>query len=207
MSKPTPRTQSRRAKRRAAIIEIAAGLAEQGEWTTEALAEAADVSQASLFYYFKGGRSEIETALALHENWLLLDRIEQAVAKAEDGTSALVAIVRCMQEVFEEDPERMFAAFDRMMKGPWPEELIKDHVAKINATYDAPEAKLRDDVEAGRLRPEVKDLRRYIMLVFSLGVGQIVQASMITASGGSSLHASRALFDDLVALVERGTRG
>ena len=209
MTKPTTRTQSRRAQRRAAIIEIAAGLVdEHGEanWTTEALAEAADISQASLFYYFRGGRSEIETALALHQNWQLLERIEEAFATIEDGTDALVAILRSMQEMHEDDPVRLIAAFNRMTKGPWPSELIADHIQKVNGTYDVCEALLRADVAIGHANGEISDLRRYIMMVFAAGLGLIMHSSMISASGGDSAHDLGALFDDLADLIVRGTR-
>jgi AcrR family transcriptional regulator len=190
-------------------VETAARLVrERGDskFTTEELAAAADIGQASLFYYFKGGRQEIETALALRDNWELLERVAAAGRDAGDGTASLVSLVRVMQSWFEEAPEARFDVFLTMMKGPWPQELLAEHVEVINRSYDAIEAKLVADREAGRLHSSITDVRRYIMLTFSLAVGQIAQASMIEASGGDSIHARTALFDDLVALIERGTR-
>lgn len=208
-SQPTARTRARRRGRRREIVDAAAALARDrggASYTTEELAAACDVSHASLFYYFKGGRQEIETALALRHVWALFERIQEEAGAAPDGVASLVAMVRSLESAVADDEEGVLGAFARMMQGPWPEELVAEHVAVINETYDVVEERLAADRAAGRLSDDVDDLRRYTMMVTALALGQAWQLVMIKASGGTTVHARARLFDDLVGLIERGTR-
>jgi AcrR family transcriptional regulator len=209
MSMPTTRTQARRQKRRSEIVAAAQRLIDargNAEFTTEELAEEADIGQASVFYYFKGGRSEIDAAIAIRRQWEVQREWLDAVADAPDGISALVTLVRTIEAQQERDPDITFQTVDAMMRGPWPQELLEEHVGEVNRLYDLMEEKLTIDRESGALSDEVRDLRRHTQLVVAQSIGVVVHASMIRAAGGQSKHAVSALFDDLVGVIERAAR-
>ena len=201
---PTPRTRARRAQRRQAILDAAERLG--GQFTTEALAEAAGIGQASLFYYFRGGRTEIEAALAVRYHWALVDEWVAAARGACDGTEALAAVLDAMVTAFDRDPELLGRALEGQFKGPWPEELRREHVVRVNALYDVVEERLVEERAAGRLHPEVTDPRRYCRMLVGAGLGEVMHASVIWRVGGRPKHTLRDAMDELIALVRRGTR-
>lgn len=204
---PTPRTRARRAQRRQAILDAAEHLASRGlEFTTEGLAEAVGIGQASLFYYFRGGRAEIEAALALRHQWALQEEWIRAVEAAPDGVEALCALLDTLRLQFERDPEVLGAVLEGQLKGAWPAELRAEHIDRINALYDLVEVRLIADRVAGRLHPDVVDPRRYCRMIVGAGLGEVLHASVIARAGGRPKHALRDAMGELVALVRRGTR-
>ena len=207
MGQPTARTKARRRERRAQIIEAAHRLTEaEGGFTADTLAAAADVSRASIFYYFEGGREEIDVALALREYWAWLDELPTVVRGATTGGEALGRILRRAAARWRDDPDGTFGVLQRMSASAWPEELLEEHIERQNAAFGVAEPFLQADREAGRLSPEIEDIRRYIMLCYCLPVGPFFQDQSIRNTGGSSLHATADMLEDLARLVERGTQ-
>lgn len=200
------RLQSRREARRQEIAREALRrylAADTGDFVVAEVAQALGVSQASIFYYFPGGKDEV-TVLAL---WELicqeLDRVTEEVARAESGVDALSTLVRARVQGYLEAPRAGGDSLRLVASGTLPPERLEEFIQRINRLFDAVEARVQPDVTAGLLVVDMP-VRRLAMLVNHLCTGLLLADSLRRSAGGGSLHGIEDLGEDLVQLVRRG---
>jgi AcrR family transcriptional regulator len=203
------RKAARQLRRRDEIVRIAVEIAAKAGpdgFTAEDVAGALQMSTPSVFYYFPGGLAELRAAVAVHRFWSRLDPEMKKVEAAPSGVEALEIYVRTMLKVYVNDVDGVGKDFEIMQRGSWGPELVKHHIEKINAQFTVVEKKLEADRAAGKLHPEVENLRRMTMLMNQVAIGLVVGDQLRRKAGGTSKHALDALVDDFCGLLRRGLR-
>jgi hypothetical protein len=114
--------------------------------------------------------------------------------------------LRTMLKVYLSDVDGLGKDFEIMQRGSWGPELVKHHIEKINAHFTVVEKKLEVDRAAGKLHPDVDNLRRITMLMNQVAIGLIVGDQLRRKSGGTSKHGLDALVDDFCGLLRRGMK-
>lgn len=201
------RKSARQTKRQEEIVAAASEIAERtglDAFTASDVAQALSMSTPSLFYYFPGGLSELRATIALRRFYARTAPCLRAVEAARTGKDALIALLRGLAGAYTTDPEGFSMDLEIMQRGSWGEDLVQLHITTLNDLFTVIENKLEADRAAGRLHPQIENLRRIAVLMNQLVIGLVVGDQMIRKVGGGSKHTFDALLRDLCGLVERG---
>lgn len=138
MEQPASRRELNKARTRAAILEAArAGFARDGvaATTMEDIADAAQVSRATLFNYFTG-KGEIldQLAVEMNENFMArLDRIRDAVAEPAERVRRLMTE---SGEALAAEGHRWRAVIGYLELG-WNEAGLADRMERMTASFES----------------------------------------------------------------------
>jgi len=182
------RRERRRAARRCQLLDSARELLARGGlegFTAAALAEAADVSKTSLFYYWESLDDLLE-ALALEELRAEERAVLDAIEAAPDGVEALAALVRAVLATHRGRLD-LFRALQAWLRSAGAARHLfeRELVPRAAAINDGLEAMLRAEQRAGRLHPEVHP-RRLANVAYVSAMGLVSLAADLRALGGST---------------------
>ncbi len=202
------RRDRRRADRRERILDAAREvLVTRGldGFTAAAVAEAADCSKPSLFYYFDSVE-EIVAALAEQLFRREADALAAAVEAADTGIEALCALVRA----YVDHHARDLAAFSVLQAwsrsaGVQHRLLAREVYPAAAAINDRLESMLRRDRRAGRLHPDAHP-RRLAHLAYVTAHGIVSMISSVRDLGGDTRFGLDALRDEACGTLERAAR-
>jgi TetR/AcrR family transcriptional regulator len=174
-------------------------------FTMDQVANAADTSKATLYYYFRS-REEMIGALAIDVLRREVEALSAAVSAADSGVDALAALVRARVAHYMAEPDdfRILYLWAPMLDDPQRLLLAEVHAltAVVNTTV---EAKLARDRKAGLLHPDAHPqqlaqlgwLTAHGLLSFTLG------SARAAAEPTSSLLSWRELCDAACATLLR----
>lgn len=201
------RKQRRQEERRGRILDAARQvLAEHGAeaLTIAAVAEAADVSPPSLYYYYsdKDALNDALIADAVEEE------VEMALAAIDgitDGVEALEAYLRARVAFYLERPAAYELFFSTMIQGASTELLAEVVYPASRRINERLEALLVADQQAGRVHPEVS-ARKLTNIAFCTAGGILELALGMARAGGALRFSVDELVDEACAHLRRGCR-
>ncbi|MEC7522479.1 MAG: helix-turn-helix domain-containing protein [Myxococcota bacterium] len=200
------RRDRRQAKKRALILRAAEEvLVERGlpGLTVAAVAERADLSKPAVYYYFDSRESLLAGLLVDHfvaETEAMLE----AVRAADGGLAALEALMRAYVRHHRSDYAGFRALQIWALSGDAPPDLMAREVYPLSwALMGELEARLRVDLEAGRLRPDVEPRRLANVALMTVHGIVNVYAGM-EAMGGGLRYELDGLLDEACANLIRG---
>lgn len=170
--------------------------------TLEAVAQEADLSKPSLFYYFRS-KEELVGELAVEGLAREVEVLEAAVAQAGSGVEALAALVRAKVDLYAEDLDafRVVYLWPQLMGRQSDSQRERVHAlsARLN---DALEARLQAEARAGRLAPGLQP-RRLANVAWTVAHGLLSLVAGLENAGGSTRHTLAQLRDEACALLLR----
>ncbi|MCA9572729.1 MAG: TetR/AcrR family transcriptional regulator [Myxococcales bacterium] len=172
-------------------------------FTVEAVAEHADVSKPSIYYYFDSKEAlirELVLGLAATERQVA----REALDRSPDGPEVLGGFMRAYVE-------HHLVSLDLFkVQYLWSQVLgfaVGDGDAEVNegmvALFDAMEARLRHEQEAGRLRPSANP-RRLAVSAWMAAQGVVHTLALLHSGGAGLTHGAGAIVDELVAALTVG---
>lgn len=193
------RTSKKRERMRAEILDAARALArEQGvaALKIEAIAERADVSKPSVYYYFKSKEDVLRT-LALEDHAIEHSALREAIESAPPGPEVLKAFIRRFVSLYADDLEVFKIGYVWGQVVGVDYEVIERAInPSMNELFSMLEARLEEERAAGRLRPGVH-CRRLAVSAFMAAVGIVSTLSIVHSTGHRVLHGA----DDLVTTM------
>lgn len=198
------RARRRETRRRDILISARRVLRRTGleGFTMSALADEADLSKPSLFYYFDS-KEQIMAALAGALLEAESDVLLRAVEGAESGIEALVALLRAHVAHHREDLTSFAMLSTWAQSAGAQRELLERDVYPASAVVnDALAARLVADRELGRLHPDVHP-RRLANVAFLVGHGLLQLMASLGAIGGHTRFSSDELLDEACAALRR----
>jgi AcrR family transcriptional regulator len=208
---PEAKREARKARRqegrRAALLEAARQvLAKQGVTglTMEAVAAAADVSKPAVFYYFRT-KEELMGALAAEQLEAETAVLERAIAEAPSGVEALVALLRAKVDFYADDLGAFRVAYLWPQLVGIPPEVLRERVYPASQRVNgALEARLLEDVRAGRLAPGFEP-RRLANLAWVTAHGLLSLVAGMEEVGGATRYTLTQLRDEACLLLRRAS--
>nr|AYM53957.1 TetR family transcriptional regulator [Pyxidicoccus sp.] len=199
------RKARRQEGRRKAILVAARAVLVRGGvagLTLEAVAQEADLSKPSLFYYFRS-KEDLVGELAVEGLAREVEVLEAAVASADSGVEALAALVRAKVDLYAEDLDGFRVVY------LWPQLLGRQSDSQRERVYalsarlnDVLEAKLQADARAGRLAPGFQP-RRLANVAWTVAHGLLSLVAGLENAGGNTRHTLSQLRDEACALLMR----
>ena len=172
--------------------------------TTAAVAEAADISAPTLYYYYPSRQSLVD-ALALSLLREDVERIEAAVAQVVDPVDALVAMVRVHVRHHVAQPAHYFLYEGISRAGLSQEVLVTGIYPLSKRLNDRLEERLIAGQAAGLVHPEVRP-RPLANAAWCMAQGLLVTALSFVRSGGQLRFPVEDLLDETCANLIRGAR-
>ncbi|HBQ15430.1 MAG: TetR/AcrR family transcriptional regulator [Sandaracinaceae bacterium] len=202
------RKTRRQARKRARILEVAEEvLVEFGlpGFTVAAVAERADLSKPSVYYYFESREALLSALLADHfarETHALLDAVE----RAESGLGALEAMMRAFVAHHRDDYAGFRALQIWALSGDAPPDLMAQEVYPLSwKLMGELEAKLERDRADGALSADVEPRRLANVALMTVHGIVNVHAGM-DAMGAGLRYELDGLLDEACANLVRGAK-
>ena len=205
----TRRSSTRRLRAKAGIIEATRAVVLRDgipAFTVEAVAEQAGVSKPSVYYYFDGKDAlirELVYVLAAEEQEVLM----AAVTAAAEGPALLGGFVGAYVDHHRQSLDLFKVQY------LWSQVIgfgVGDGDAEVNrgmiALYDAMEARLRRDQEAGLLRATTHP-RRLAVATWMAAQGVVHTLALLDSGGTELTHDPRQIVDELVGALTAGAYG
>lgn len=200
------KARRQQAKRRRILAAAQTLLAEGPDrLTVAALAEVADTSPSTLYYYFPSVESVIE-GLAVQ---LITDETEAMVAALErepDPIDALVAVMEARVAFYRANPQPFWTLFDQLFGLRFSAETLEEQVYPLAARTMAPLAeRLAEGQAAGTVHPDL-DPRRFANLAYLTVQGILQMTVSMELAGGAMRYPVEALLAEATASVRRAAR-
>ncbi len=201
------RKARRQDRKRALILEAARSvLIAEGldGMTTAAVAEAADTSASTLYYYYASRQALID-AIAVSQLSADVARMEAAVAAEVDPVDALIAMVQAHVRHYAARPEHYFL-YEGLSRAGLSQEVLVSGVYPLSKRInDTLEARLIAGQADGLVHPAVRP-RQLANAAWCMAQGILVTALGFVRSGGSMLFPVEALLTESCATLARGAR-
>lgn len=199
------RKRRRREARRGALLDAAQRLlAERGleGFTMAAVAEAADVSKPSLYYYFDSKERLIEAiAERLFEREVAV--LERAIDSAASGLDALEALVRERVRLYAADVDAFRILYVWTLLVPMDPDAVTSVTYRESARInDRLVERLERERRDGKLRPDL-DLRRLSNLAWILAHGLLLFRANLLATRSRARFSLDALTDEACLTLRR----
>lgn len=179
-----------------AAARAVAGRAGVGNLTIDAVAEQADVTKPSVYYYF-ASKDELIRALAYEECHAECRSVQEALAAALPGPAIVEAFVRAYVEHHANNLEMFRVGYVwGQLLGLHPAEVDSKINPDMKALLDALDARLTEEQRCGRLRPEIH-IRRFVVTVWTSALGIVTTLSLLDAAQQKLLHDPRDLVTTL----------
>jgi len=208
MTRPTsPRTTRRRRAARREILDAAWSLLDAegaAALTADAIAARADISKASVFYYFPS-MEQVFGELLREELHAYAAALTAAVEACDEPRSVLGEVVRLTHARYTQRPERfILIGAVPLTRGAAAVGLEDGEVARsvdppFNAFIDVVEARLAE-VDL----PQGVDPRRAAVAAHMAAMGAVLLCHTTRAAGGGFARPESELVDELAGLLERG---
>lgn len=172
--------------------------------TTAAVAEAADTSASTLYYYFPSLQALIDalTVLQLGED---VARMEAAMAAQSDPVDALLAMVTAHVRHYAERPAEYFH-YESLFRAGLSQEVLVGGIYPLSQRINNRlEERLREGQAAGVVHPDVQP-RQLANAAWCLAQGILVTWLGFTRSGGEMRFSIEALLEEGCANLARGAR-
>ena len=199
------RKARRQDARRQQVLAAARALLEEGgasALTISALAQAADTSAPTLYYYFDS-KEAVADALAVE----LLQEETHALRAALDGSAggveSVVAVMQARLRFYVERPSSFSLLYGALTSLGVRPQTLQQHVYPLAALVMGElEARLRADQQAGTVHAALRP-REFANVAF-LSVQGILSASIsMSQAGGTLLFGVDTLLAEAVAMVRR----
>lgn len=205
----TKRGSSRRAKARAKILEATRAVVLRDglpAFQVEAVAEVAEVSKPSVYYYFDSKDAlirELVMELAAEEQGVMLEAVEGS----PEGPALLRRIVEAYvaHHLVSLDLFKVQYLWSQVMgfgEGGGDDEVNQGMVA----LFDAMEARLVQEQDAGRLRATVHP-RRLAVASWMAAQGVVHTLALLHSSGSALTHDAGEVVEELAAALSEGAFG
>lgn len=201
-----PRIARKRQRARAEILDAARAMVRErgvGGLTIEAVAERADVSKPSVYYYFES-KDDLLRTLALEDSEAEYRAVRDAIDAAPPGPAVVRAFVRAFVHHYAEDLEifRVGYVWSQVV-GLSPDEVDATVNPRMVDVFSAFERRLLDDAGAGRLRSGVSP-RRFGVVAWMSALGLVTTLSVVESAGQRLLHDTEDLLDELCDALVHG---
>ena len=199
------RKQRRQDAKRAAILAAARELVIAGgphALTMSALAERADTSPSTLYYYLPSRDAvinELVAALVREESEALL----AAMAPHSHGVPSLVAVMRARLRLFLDEPDRFGALYLHLLGAQISQDTLQTRIYPESARVMSELAsRLQADRDAGRVRTDLAP-REFANVGFLAAQGILSTALGMRAAGGDLLFPVETLIEHAIDMIER----
>ncbi len=204
------RKARRQERRRRRILDAATDLLVEGgpeSLTMAALAERADTSPSTLYYYLPGREAVLD---AITADIVEADSDAQMAALAATeglgGVESLCAVMDARAHLMAEDPERLGALYLHLVTVRVSEDVLRERVYPAAwRVMSELERRLRADQEAGRVHPDL-DPRRFANVGFFATQGILTMWLGMKRMGGALLFSVDELMEESKATVRRAAR-
>lgn len=205
--KPEPQRIARKREavrqRIIAAARVVAGRAGVGNLTIDAVAEQADVTKPSVYYYF-ASKDALIRALAYEECRAECRSVQEALAAALPGPAIVEAFVRAYVEHYANNLEMFRVGYVwSQLLGLDPAEVDSKINPDMKALLDALDARLTEEQRSGRLRPEIH-IRRFVVTVWTSALGIVTTLSLLDAAQQKLFHDPSDLVTSLSAALCHG---
>jgi len=201
------RKARRQERRRQRILEAATDLLVEGgpeALTMAALAERADTSPSTLYYYLPGREAVLDAITAD-----IVERDSDAQLAAleatagQGGVESLCAIMEARARLVLDDPDRLGALYLHLVTVRVSKTVLEERVYPAAwKVMGELERRLREDQEAGRVHPEL-DPRRFANVGFYATQGILTMWLGMQRMGGELRFPVEELIEEAKATVRR----
>jgi TetR/AcrR family transcriptional regulator len=179
-----PRIARKHVTARQHIVEAARVVARRDgvrSLTIDAVAQQADVSKPSVYYYFRSKDDLIRT-LAFEECRAECRAVREALDAAPSATAAVESFVRAFVAHYVGNLEMFKIGYVwSQILGLDPEKVDDTVGPEVNALLDALVERLTKEQVAGRVRPHIH-LRRFALTVWTSALGVVTTMSVLDSA-------------------------
>lgn len=200
------RRDRRAARRRQEIMAIGKGMflsRPYAQVSMEAIAEAADLSKATLYKYFSS-KMEVYSAIVLADAQMLADRIRDAFDPGRGVSDNLRAMANAYMNFFFEHPEYFeklswfyLPGRDRHLS----DALIREVSHRVQSARSAIEACLRHAIRRGEIRRI--DVKAAAIVIYSQWLG-LTYLAVASGNAKGTLHLNKERLADLACSQHLG---
>ena len=202
------RKKRRQERRRRQLLDAARDLVVEGGMaalTMAALAERADTSASTLYYYLPG-RDAVVDALAADLVDLETERLMEALENSEGGVESLCAVMDARVRMYVDEPTRFGVLYLHLVGTSISPDTLRERIYPASAkTMGELERRLRADKEAGLVHPDLKP-REFANVGFFATQGILATSLGMQASGGAMRFPVDVLLEEAKAMVRRAAR-
>lgn len=200
------KAERQRLKRAAITAGTVALLEARGtDFSVQELADGLGMSQASVFYYFPGGKDELLVEAAwswFHESH---EEVARACRAAATGLDALEALVRVRFDQFMRNPDRHAFVLEAVLRVPLTQTpRAEEFYETVNGVFDIVAGRLAEDQERGLVRADIDPRVRVHSANMQVSGFLMVQHTRIRAHGASK-HSMETLCEDLCRQLRDST--